>query len=454
MLARVRTIGRAALAAAVLGPGAAAAETLTDALVRAYETSHVLDSNQALLRARDENVAQALSALRPIISFVSRTTDSDTSDLTSTVSLTLDLLLYDFGATPLGVEVQKENVLAGRAALVEAEQQVLLNAVSAYMNMRREAQFVNLNENNVRLIAQELQAARDRFEVGEITQTDVSLAQARLAQARSELVLAQGNLEIARAQYNLAIGAYPGQLQPPPPAPSVPATLEAAIAVATQGHPSIARAQHVVRAGELNVLRAEAQMKPTISLGGSINHTSRAPRGFDRDSAQADITMRIPLYQGGRLSSVYRQAIANLDSSRSDLLQVSTEVANSVARAWAQLEVATATITARQQQIQAATLAYRGVREEATLGSRTTLDVLDAEQELLNARANLVDAERNRYVGVYSLLSAMGLLTVDHLGLPTQRFDPRVYYNTVRNAPSSTPRGAKLDRILKKTGRN
>ncbi|MGG7643786.1 TolC family outer membrane protein [Rhodovulum sp. YNF3179] len=442
--------------AAVFVAGAGTAETLTEALVTAYENSNLLDKNRATLRATDEDVAQAVSLLRPVLNFVASASDTDVSAYQGSLSLTAGLTLYEGGRNRLGVEAAKENVLATRAALVTVEQDVLFDAVSAYMDMRAEAQSVRLAENSLRLTREELRAAEDRFEVGEVTRTDVSLAESRVAEARSRLVAAQGALEVARARYFLAIGAYPANLQAPPPAPEIPATLEAAKALANQNHPAIKQVQHLVKAAEINVERARAAKLPRVELGASLSRNRSVTQGTPSygDVARGELSVTVPIYQGGRLDSAQRQAMANAESVRAELLQTSLTIEDAVARAWAQLEVARASITARQQQIRAAELAFEGVREEAKLGARTTLDVLDAEQELLTARNDLVQARRDEYVAVYALLSAMGLLTTDHLGLEVAGYDPAAYYNAVKNAPVQSIQGKRLDRVLERSGRN
>jgi outer membrane protein len=198
----------AALAAAM--PLAGAAETLTDTLISAYRNSDLLAQQRAVVRASDEDVAQAVAALRPVIALNGNMTDSYRGDISSTLSMTADLLIYDGGVSRLAIEAARESVLATRAALVEREQNVLLDAVTAYMDFRREVQALDISQNNVRVILRELEAARDRFEVGEITRTDVSQAEARLAEARSNLALVRGNVEVARAAFNLAVGRFPG----------------------------------------------------------------------------------------------------------------------------------------------------------------------------------------------------------------------------------------------------
>ena len=428
----------------------AAAETLTDALIAAYRNSNLLEQNRAVLRAADEDVAVALSALRPTLGLSSDVTSSNQrlDQLQASLALSAQITVFDFGRNRLGVEVAKESVLATREALVNVEQQVLLSAVSAYVSVRLNQDIVALRESNVRLIAEELRAASDRFEVGETTRTDVAQAEARLAAARSDLIAAQGDLLVAREDYRLAVGRYPGDLRPLPRTPAIPRSLDEARTIASRTHPLIRQAQRLVTVGQLNLERARAQMRPTIGASASIgaNDAGEDQRSF---GLQLDQT----LYAGGRLSALFRQALASSDQSRAALLQTTLDIGQQVGAAYANVTVANASIEAADRAIRANQTAFEGVRDEAALGARTTLDVLDAEQDLLSARTDRVSAEANRYVSVYALLSAMGLLTVEHLRLGIPTYDPAAYYNAVRNAPATSAQGKRLDRVLKSIGR-
>ena len=306
---------------------------------------------------------------------------------------------------------------------------------------------VALRQSNLRLITQELRAAEARFDVGETTRTDVAIAQARLAASRSALAGAEGSLMIARESYKAATGAYPGNLSPVPKLPALPRTLEEAQSVARNTHPLILQAQHLVTIADLQVELAKASTKPTLGAGASV--------GIDQEGLGTQtfgLTLNQTIYAGGRLSALLRQALAGKDRSRAALQQTAVGVLQNVGVAWANLAVSAASIQASDEQIRAAQTAFDGVREEAAAGARTTLDVLDAEQDLLDARAAKLQAEAQRYVGVYSLLSSMGLLTADHLNLGIVTYDPAAYYNVVKDAPVHSNQGAALDRILKKLG--
>jgi len=453
---RLNSIVAAVVAVGVLvAAGGARAESLTDALIGAYKNSGLLEQNRATLRAADEDVAQAMATLRPVVNYMATSTlgfslSSGNSAVNSDLSITLEQVLYDFGASQLGIEASKETVLATREGLIGVEMQVLLSAVTAFLDVRDAAAQVNLRQSNLRLIEQELRASRDRFEVGEVTRTDVAIAESRLAASQSGLASAQGNLAQARESYRVAVGRYPGTLSAPPNPPQTARTLEDARTVAVRTHPDIRRAMRQVTVAELGVKRAEAAIRPTLSIRGSV--------GVDQDlNNSSSIGLRFggPVYQGGRISSQIRQAQARRDAQRANLHLVRQNVEQNVGNAWAFLTVAQASLAASTEQVRAATVAFRGVQEEATLGARTTLDVLNAEQELLDARAAQISADTNRVQAIYTLLGAMGLLTVKHLGLGVVTYDPAAYYDAVRDAPTRyvSPQGDKLDRVMKSLGK-
>ncbi|WP_298296717.1 TolC family outer membrane protein [uncultured Litoreibacter sp.] len=446
-----KVVGAAATVATLaITPTAASSETLQDALVAAYLNSNLLEQNRALLRATDEDVAVALSALRPQISAISTFGHADQAtgpaggNLSATVSVGLDLLLYDAGRTKLGVEAAKETVLATRAQLVNAEQQVLLNAVNAYVGVLRDARVVSLRQNNLRLITQELRAARDRFDVGEVTRTDVAQAEARLAEARGALAQAQGNLAISQELYVATVGKRPGNLSAIPSLPPLPGSVADARALGERNSPSIDQAQHEIRANELNAARARAAIRPTIGLTANAGHSRR-----NDNNSSIGLQMTVPIYQGGQLKALERKALAQVHASRSNLNQAVLIVRQNVSDSWSTLAVANAQLQASERQIRAAQVAFNGVREEAKLGARTTLDVLDAEQSLFDARTNRVVFETQVYAAAYQLLSSMGLLTVSDLKLPVKQYDPNEYFDAVKGAPvRRTKQGDKLDRIL------
>ncbi|HRO15643.1 MAG TPA: TolC family outer membrane protein [Paracoccus sp. (in: a-proteobacteria)] len=457
-----------ALALAALAALPARAESLADTMVAAYRHSALLDQNRALLRAADEDVASALAQLRPIVQWAAAHSFQRVDGaeaVTTTLSLVAQMTLYDFGRSQLAIDYAKEQVLATRESLIAVEQDVLLTAVQAFLNVRSAEQQVALQANSVNLLGQERQAAQDRFDVGEITSTDVALAEAQLAQTRAGLATAQGQLEIAREAFNASVGRMPARLDAPPPLPKRPESLEAARAVARKTHPAIRQAQRATAAAELQVAAAAAERRPTITgqigLAGSRQpETARnalgLPTGTEANHSgtlSARLEANQTIYSGGRLPASHRRAMASRDATRASLLNAARQVDQAVGTAWANIDVARAQIRAIDEQISAAQQAYEGVREEATLGARTTLDVLDAEQDLLEARADRITAEANLQLAHYQLLAAMGLLTVTDLKLGIPTYDPSAYYNAVRNAPYTSTQGQSLDRVLRAIGR-
>jgi outer membrane protein len=455
-------------AATVIWLGAssqARAENLADALASAYNHSGLLEQNRALLRAADEDVAIAVAALRPIINWSADITRSfgRTSLSTGTVGIqqtevnlgiSASLLLYDFGRTEFQIDAAKETVLATRDALVSVEQQVLLRAVQAYMNVRRNSRFVSLRENNLRLIRQELRAAKDRFEVGEVTRTDVALAEARLAAARSGLAIAQGELVQSVEEFRAAMGRKPGNLQAPRRAPNLSGDVEAAKAVAVRKHPDMLKAQRDISAAELLMKAADAAKKPTVSLVGRLGAGEEVYGDDYSRTGSVGVQVTGPIYQGGALTATKRKAQAQRDGLRARLHVVRLQVMQNVGNAYAQLRATRASVIANQEQVRAARVAFRGVREEATLGARTTLDVLDAEQDLLDAEANLISAEADVMIASYAVLASMGELTAKDLRLNVQTYDPAAYYNLVKDAPiEGSKQGKQLDRVLKALGK-
>ncbi len=451
MIKRLIVLPIFAIALSFFAGGPARAETLTDALVSAYKNSGLLEQNRALLRAADEDVALAVAGLRPVLSYaLSSTITSETKTTNSNLAFSASMMLFDFNRTAMQGDVAKENVLALREALVSVEQNVLLNAVLAYVNVLRDTSIQNLRENNVRLIEEQLRAAQDRFDVGEITRTDVAFAQSRLAASNSALAAAKGSRAISREQYRASVGRYPAKLTAVPLAPATALSLDAARSVARNNHPDIAQAKRNVTISELNIAIAAAGIMP--SLSGTVQ------AGVDQDGnagSSLGLSFSGPIYQGGAIAAGHRKSAALRDASRAGLHLTGVLVDQNVGNAWARVSIADAGLLATEHQIRAARVAFRGVREEASLGARTTLDVLNAEQELLDAEASKISAQTDRYVAVYSLLAAMGLLTTNHLRLGITTYDPAAYYNAVKKAPTHgvSAQGKRLDSLLRSIGK-
>jgi outer membrane protein len=457
--------GAVALAGTAGLTGAARSETLGQTLAWAYEYSGLLEQNRALLRAADEDVAQAVSQLRPIINWTADITRdfgrargnnliNTTRSTSFNTGITLELLLFDFGETRFRIDAAKETVLATRESLRSIEQQVLLRAVAAFYDVQRNRQFVSLRQNNLRLLRQELRAARDRFEVGEVTRTDVAQAEARVASTEGELAQAQGNLAQAVEEYRAVVGRTPDTLQTPRGLPNLSAGVDASKNIASRNHPDILQAQRQVASADLTILAADAAMKPRFSVQGRVGIGEDLDSSDYNRSGSIGLNMTAPIYQGGLLSSAKRQAQAQRDAARGNLHVVRNAVLQDVGNAFAILRSARVVRAASREQVRAAQVAFRGVREEATLGARTTLDVLNAEQELLDARSNLISADVDVAIAAYQVLSAIGQLTAKDLNLNVQTYDPAAYYNLVKDAPVPISRqGKQLDRVLKSIGR-
>lgn len=457
----ISVIAVSALVLAVGGP--LRAESLGDALAQAYLNSNLLDQQRAVLRASDEDAASAMATLRPVVDFTVNgfwrkydnaaavpgllpTANYETSG--ATAQLAASMLIYGGGRSKIGLEIARESVLSTRAALINVEQQVLLDAVSAYVDMQTQGEILALRQANVRLITKQLRVARERFDLGDTTQTDISLAQARLAGAQSALASAEAARQIAVERYKAATGTTPGKLARLPKSPKLPGSMDEAITMARQNHPLVIQSRHLSRIGELQVDLARALSGPTIT--GQVGIEENLNTGID--NSFANLSFKQTLYAGGDKSADYRKAVAQKDAAASGLLQTQLSVGEGVARAWANLSAATLAVEAGDLQVRAAQQALDGVQEEAELGAKTTLDVLNAEQEAMSARVQRVQASASRYVLAYQVLAATGRLTAENLGLGVPIYDPKIYSDAVKKAPLTSPQGKKLDRILKKIG--
>ena len=462
---RAATLGAAL---AVTAAGQAASQTLADALASAYNHSGLLDQNRALLRAADEDVASTVAGLRPIIDWTSDITRSfsrgqtsntgsasrSSGDTDANLGIVAELLLYDAGRTKFQVEAAKETVLATRQTLVGIEQQVLLRAVRAFMNVQRNYELVSLRQNNLRLINEELRAARERFDVGEVTRTDVAQAEARRSSSQSQLAAARGDLAQAIEEYASAIGSRPKRLTSAGPLPAINRSVDSAKSVAMRYHPDMLKTQHDIAAAELTVLAAEAAMAPRVTLNGTLGVNEEFSSNAYGRQGSVGVQLRGPIYNGGRLSSQVRRAKAQRDALRGLQHVTRQNVSANVGNAFAILRAARSQVQSSRDQVRAARVAFRGVQEEAKLGSRTTLDVLNAEQELLDARSTLISAQSDVYIAAYSVLASMGQLTARDLRLNVQTYDPAAYYNLAKDAPAVTStQGKKLDRVLKALGK-
>jgi outer membrane protein len=438
---------------------AARADTLEWALVQAYQNNPSLNAQRAALRATDETVPQALSGYRPKLSITgtggynysstrsiseSRTvfppliTYSTTTDNFASrgIGASATQTLYNGFQTANRTRQAESQVMGARETLRVTEQQVLLDASTSYMNLLRDQAILDLNRRNVEVLTEQLKQTRDRFNVGEVTRTDVAQAESRLAAGRSALLGAQSNFVTSEANYRRVIGVDPGRLAPGTPVDRFsPPTLTGAISQGQQQSPSVLAAMYGVDIAELAVKVSEGALYPNLAVTASIAQNWDPLFNISKQTTGSLIgTLTVPVYQGGTEYSAIRQSKETVGQQRLNLDVTRDQVRETVVASWGQLDASKAQIEATTAQVNAAEIALNGVREEARVGQRTTLDVLNAQQELVNARVALVTAQHDRVVASYTLLAAVGGLSMQRLGLNVTIYDPQVHYQQVRDA--------------------
>lgn len=432
-------------AAMMVGGISAHADTLVQALAATYLNNPTLQAQRANVRSVDENVPQALSGWRPVItgsaSLSGQYNKSSTTKLTgdntlipNSIGVTVSQPLYEGGITDAATKSAEAQVGAARANLSSVEQSVLQSAVSAYMNVVRDQAVLSLNQSNVAVLQRQLEAANDRFEVGEITRTDVAQAQARLAGAVSDQVQAEGNLKSSRANYQRIVGEAPGKLEPPARPAAFPGSLNEAIEIGLANHPDIAAARQNERSSYHSIRATSGRLLPKLSLDGSLSHSDNTSTDASwSNSASIGATLTVPFYQSGAVYSQVRQARQVNSQRKIQIDEAVRAVREVVSQAWERLDTARARIKSSNEQIRANAIALDGVQQEAQVGSRTTLDVLDAEQELLVSNVNLVTSKRNEFVAIFDVLAAVGNLTAKNMNLPVALYDPEANFDRVRN---------------------
>lgn len=428
------------MAASAASP--ALGETLNDVLARAYAGNPTLEAQRAALRAQDETVSQALAGRRPSVSLStsigrSNTAANTVSNSTPTsLSLSLNQTLYRGGRTTAGVDQAETNILAARARLLSTEQQVLASTVSAYMNVLRDQALLQLNRSNEDLLKSELQATRNRFELGDATRTDIAQSEARVSASAASRIQSEGSLLNSLATFEQIVGIAPGQLDTPAALTDmIPASLDEAIRIGLSENPSILAAEFSETAARIGVDSAQGALLPTVTLSARSTRSENLAVSLPASvSSSLTLSLSMPLYQSGAEYASIRQAMQSDAQSLIQLEEARRTVQASVTQAWQQLAVARAGIVSRSDQVRASLVAVDGVRQEEQVGARTRLDVLNAEQELLNARVSLVTARRDELVASYGLLSAMGRLTAVELQLPVQLYDPSQNYLAIRGS--------------------
>ena len=432
------------------------AATLREALAQTYQTSPVLTAARARLRGVDEGVPIAKAGARLQVSGTVGVTQSydGLTTLTNgsrvlTGGLNLSYPLFQGGRVRNTINAAESRVVAGRADLRTTEGNLFTDAVAAYMNVVRDQAIVELNANQVKVLETNLRASRDRFQVGDLTRTDVAQSDARLALARSQLASAQGRLTSSREAYRQTVGVWPDKLEQPPALPALPANADAAVDIALGNNPSIQAITANAQAAGYDVSTARSARLPTLAATGGSSYNNylgtraqsvglpKGTPGIDNDVTQSrvGVALTVPLYQGGAVGARVRQAQALETASREQSIDVERDIIATTRAAFATYQATAEAITANAQAVSADELALQGVTAENSVGNRTVLEVLNAQQELLSARSTLVTAQRDHYVAGFALLNAMGRAQADNLNLDGGAlYDPVAAYQRVRNS--------------------
>ncbi len=457
---KVFTGAAAAVLLLAMGPAPALADTIDAALVRAYQNNPQLNAQRASVRATDENVPQALSGYRPRVAITGSAGFQYTDQLTITggqdalgnpivvrngthgtnaprsIGATATQTLFNGQQTANRTRAAESQVSGAREALRVLEQTVLLQAATIYMDYLRDSAIVEVQKSNVRVLEQTLKQTRDRFSVGEVTRTDVAQSEAQLAAGKTQLLTAEANLNTTRSNFRRIIGNEPVALAPGSPVDRfLPGTLPASVDLGLTQNPNVTAAMFGIDVSHLQVKVNEGALLPTVTLQASVQQSYEQTLIINRSfGASALAQLSVPVYQGGGEYALIRQSKESLAQQRLNLEQVRDQTRANVVTAWGQLVAGKAQVQSAQAQVSASEIALNGVREEAKAGQRTTLDVLNAQQALVNARVALVTAQHDRVVASYAVLNAVGRLSPVVLKLPTTVYDPSVHYHQVRDS--------------------
>jgi len=436
-------VGALAFISGLPGSLPAAAQSLEEALIQTYQSNPTLSAARAELRATNERVPQALSNWRPSLEAQGtsgkayrdniRPSDDSEGRSPATADLTLTQPLYRGGRTVAGTERAENEVLAQRARLASTEQDVLLSAVTAYADVWRDQSVLQLNINNEQVLTRQLEATQDRFDVGELTRTDVAQSESRLSSATADRIGAQGNLSASRATFENVVGIVPGELVQPPLPDGLPAELQIIVDTAESANPFVLAANYDELAAQRSVREIEGELLPTVELQGSIGYQhENSARTSESSSAEVLAVVTVPLYQQGSVSSRVRAAKQTASQRRLLVREAIRQARDDATSAWERLLAARAQIAAFRESVRANEIALEGVRQENAVGARTVLDVLDAEQELLDSQVSLVISQRDEVVASFSVLSAIGRMTAADLRLSTAVYDAESDYRAVR----------------------
>jgi outer membrane protein len=446
----------AVLLMAYVGQAPALADTIEAALVRAYQNNPQLNAQRASVRATDENVPQALSGYRPRVALTASAgyqyldtllisggtpttivrTDTHGANAPRSAGLTVTQTLFNGQQTANRTRAAESQVSGSREALRFLESSVLFSAATIYMDYLRDAAIVEVQRSNVRVLEQTLKQTRDRFNVGEVTRTDVAQSEAQLAAGKTQELTAESNLTTTRANFRRIIGNDPVALAPGSPVDRYsPGTLSGAVELGLVENPNVTAAMFGIDVNYLQVKVNEGALLPTVTLQASVQQSNEQTLAINRSfGASAIAQLSVPVYQGGAEYSLIRQSKETLAQQRLVLEQTRDQTRANVVTAWGQLVAGKAQVASAQSQVTASEIALNGVREEAKAGQRTTLDVLNAQQALVNARVALVTAQHDRVVASYSVLNNVGRLSPQVLKLVTTVYDPSVHYQQVRDS--------------------
>lgn len=431
----------AALIAVAMSGAPARADNLAAALASAYETNPDLLAQRAVVRQVDETVPQALSGYRPgvgaSVGFTQNGDDFNDAGQVFTAGGTITQPIFTGGQTRAAVSAGEASVLAARAGLRSVENSVMVGVVTAYANVLALQRVVELTTNQVKVLSRELQASKDRFEVGDLTRTDVAQSEARLARSQSGLIAAQGTLTLAREAYLRVVGRLPADLEPLPPLPVLPGTPGQAVDIADRNNPALISARFSEAAARHTVRQLEGQRLPSIAASAGLGYanysgpTGSVPNG-DYFTQNIGVSAVVPLYQAGAVGSQIRQAQELRNQRLQQITATSRVVVENTTNSFSNVKTAQATIASAEVGVRANTLALEGVKQENQVGSRTLLDVLNAEQELLTSQVDLVQAKRDEYVAAYQLLASMGLAEATVLAAPVTPYDSTANGKRVR----------------------
>jgi outer membrane protein len=443
----------AVLLMALAGPVPALADTIEAALVRAYQNNPQLNAQRAAVRSTDENVPQALSGYRPKVSITAsagyqytdvlatqgttpNTFEDHGANAPRSAGITATQTLYNGNQTANKTRAAESQVSGAREALRVLEQTVLLNAATIYMDYLRDAAIVEVQKSNTRVLEQTLKQTQDRFNVGEVTRTDVAQSEAQLAAGRTQQLQAESNLTTTRSNFRRIIGNEPEALAPGSPVDRfLPGTLPSAVELSLTENPNVTAAMFGIDVNFLQVKVNEGALLPTVTVQAAVQQSyEQLLTTYRSFGASAIAQVTVPVYQGGAEYSLIRQSKENLAQQRLNLELTRDQTRANTVTAWGQLVAGKAQVASAQSQVTASEIALNGVREEAKAGQRTTLDVLNAQQALVNARVALVTAQHDRVVASYSVLNAVGRLSPIVLKLPTTTYDPSVHYQQVRDS--------------------